>query len=147
MNKTKGLRIGFASDHRGVGLKFILCDYLRVAGCIVTNFGTNTMDSVDYPDYAKLLTDAIGSGAIDYGVLICGTGVGMAIAANRHPGIRAAVCNDIPITMLARQHNDINVLALGAEMISDDMALECLKAFLETPFEGGRHAQRVAKLG
>lgn len=145
--ENKGLRVGFASDHRGVGLKFILCDYLRMAGCLVTNFGTNTLDPVDYPDCTKLLVDAMMSGTIDYGVLICGSGIGMSIAANRHPGIRAALCHDIPITTLSRLHNDANVLVLGAEFMNDDMALECLKTFLETPFEGGRHARRVAKLG
>jgi len=145
--EKKGLRVGFASDHRGVGLKFILCDYLRAAGCLVTNFGTNTADPVDYPDYAKLLTGAMASGTIDYGVLICGSGTGMCMAANRHPGIRAALCHDLPMTTSARLHNDANVLVLGAEFVQDDMALECLRTFLETPFEGGRHAKRIAKLG
>ncbi len=113
----------------------------------VLDLGTNGTGSVDYPDYGGALAEAIASGKADRGVAVCGTGIGISIAINRHPGVRAAPCHDETSARLARAHNDANVLALGARLIGSEVAKDCLRAFLETGFDEGRHAARVAKLG
>jgi ribose 5-phosphate isomerase B len=136
-----------ASDHAGVELKALLSDVLRAQGLEVLDLGPNGPQSVDYPDYGYKLAEAIAAGRAERGVAICGSGIGISIAVNRHPAIRAALCHDHLSAKLARQHNDANVLVLGARLIGVDVARDCLAAFIETPYEGGRHAGRVAKLG
>lgn len=115
-------------------------------GYEVLDLGTTGRDSVDYPDFANALAKALEEGRASRGVLVCGTGIGISIAANRHRHIRAALCHDSVSARLARAHNDANVLALGARLIGIEVAKECLRVFFNTPFEGGRHAGRVAKL-
>lgn len=138
--------VAIAADHAGVGLKEILSADLESRGYQVLDLGTDGPESVDYPDYGHALAEAVAAGQARFGVAICGTGIGIAIAANRHPGIRAAVCHDALTARLSRRHNDANVLALGARVIGVETAKDCLGAFLETDFEGGRHERRVAKL-
>ena len=139
--------IAVAADHGGLRLKNVLKGELVEMGYDVLDLGTDSTEPVDYPDYADALAEAITAGKAARGVLVCGTGIGMGIAANRHPGIRAAVCHDAVSARLARQHNDANVLALGERLMGVEVAKDCLRVFLETGFEGGRHARRVAKLG
>lgn len=128
-------------------MKAALKQVLTSAGCKVLDLGTDGSASVDYPDFADALAARMRSGEVARGVLICGTGIGIGIAANRHKGVRAALCHDVTSARLSRQHNDANVLVLGARMVGAEVARDCLLAFLETPFEGGRHERRVAKLG
>lgn len=141
-----GKPIAIASDHAGYDLKTILAEELGTMDYEVVDLGTDGRDSVDYPDFAKALIKAVIEGRADCGVLVCGTGIGISIAANRHPGIRAAVCHNETTARLARAHNDANVLALGARIVGIEVAKDCLKAFLSTDFAGGRHVGRVAKL-
>jgi ribose 5-phosphate isomerase B len=112
----------------------------------VRDFGTTNSDSCDYPDFAHALASAIEAGEVDSGMLVCGTGVGMSIAANRHAGVRAVVCSEPLSARMSRRHNDANVLCLGARVVGPDTALDILDAFLSAEFEGGRHAKRVAKI-
>jgi ribose 5-phosphate isomerase B len=139
--------VAIAADHGGFDLKSALVPVLRELGATVLDLGTTSRESVDYPEFADALAAAIIDGRAGRGVLICGTGIGMSIAANRHPGIRAALCHDGLTARLARQHNDANVLALGGRVTGIETARDCLTNFLNTTFEGGRHARRVAKLG
>ena len=141
-----GGAIAVASDHAGFDLKEILKRDLQEAGHDVLDLGTNSTQSVDYPDFGKALADAVASGRAERGVLVCGTGIGISIAANRNPKVRAAVVHDVTSARLTRQHNDANVVAFGQRLIGIETAREALKAFLATEFEGGRHAARVAKL-
>lgn len=138
--------IAIASDHAGFDLKVVLKEELQNMGFEVLDLGTKSKESVDYPDFADALARAFQQGNAERGVLICGSGLGISMAANRHPQLRAAPCYDANWARLARQHNDANVLALGARLIEVDAAKACLKTFLETPFEGGRHVRRVQKL-
>jgi ribose 5-phosphate isomerase B len=138
--------IAIAADHAGYDLKALLVPELKSLGFEVLDLGTDSGDSVDYPDFADALARAIERGQAKRGVLVCGTGLGIAIAANRHRWVRAGVCHDATTARLARQHNDANVLALGARVVGSEVAKDCLRAFLATEFEGGRHARRVAKL-
>lgn len=138
--------VAIASDHAGYDLKQVLKKQLEEMGCQVIDLGTNDRQSVDYPDFGHALANEIEAGRIERGVLVCGTGIGMSMAANRHAGVRAAVCHDISSTRLTRRHNDANVLALGARLIGEEVAKDCLRVFLETPFEGGRHSARVEKI-
>lgn len=138
--------VALASDHAGVALKALLRAELERLGHPVLDLGTEGSDPVDYPDFGRALARAIAAGRARFGVAICGTGIGISIAANREPRVRAALCHDTTTAVLARRHNDANVLALGARTIGTEVALDCLRAFLATPFEGGRHAARVAKL-
>jgi len=140
-------KLAIASDHAGLDLKSSLVRSLAEQGFEVMDLGTHSTESVDYPDYAAAVADAIRDGQAQRGILICGSGIGISIAANRHPGIRAALCHDTTSARLARQHNDANVLALGARLIGPQVAEDCVLAFLSTPFEGGRHLRRVEKLG
>ena len=140
-------KIAIASDHAGFDLKSVIIAYLKKRDYDVLDLGTYTDDRVDYPDYGYALADAIASGKAPRGIAICGSGIGISIAANRNPKVRAALCHDVTSAHLARQHNDANVLALGARLISEDVALDCVEAFLNTTFEGGRHVGRVEKLG
>jgi len=138
--------VAVAADHGGYELKSVLLPELRALGFDVLDLGTNGPESVDYPDFAEKVAAAIETGKARFGVLICGTGIGMSIAANRHRKVRAALCHDVTTARLARQHNDANVLTLGGRLIGTEAAKDCLKTFLSTSFEGGRHARRVAKL-
>lgn len=141
-------RIALASDHAGFGLKKSLAEALAREGYQVLDLGTaDGAVRSDYPDHAADLAAALKDGRAPRGVAICGSGIGISIALNRHAHIRAALCHDETTARLARQHNDANVLALGSRVIGPETALDCLKVFLNTPFEGGRHAGRVAKLG
>ncbi|MFQ5971195.1 MAG: ribose 5-phosphate isomerase B [Alphaproteobacteria bacterium] len=139
--------VAVAADHRGFGLKEDLKGRLELLGYEVLDLGTEGRESVDYPDYGHRMGHVIETGEACCGVLVCGTGIGISIAANRHPGVRAAVCHDVSTTRLSRRHNNANVLALGADVVGAEVAMDCLKAFLETEFEGGRHEPRVEKLG
>jgi ribose 5-phosphate isomerase B len=141
-----GGAIAVASDHAGFDLKEILKRDLQGAGHEVLDLGTSSTQSVDYPDYGRALADAVASGKASRGVLVCGTGIGISIAANRNPNIRAAVVHDVTSARLSRLHNDANVVAFGQRLIGSETAREALKVFLDTEFEGGRHAGRVAKL-
>ncbi|MGA2088764.1 MAG: ribose 5-phosphate isomerase B [Stellaceae bacterium] len=138
--------VAVAADHGGYELKTVLLPELRALGFDVLDLGTNSLESVDYPDFAEKVAQAVETGKARFGLLICGTGIGMSIAANRHRKVRAALCYDVTTARLARQHNDANVMTLGGRMIGSETAKDCLKTFLSTPFEGGRHARRVAKL-
>lgn len=138
--------VAIANDHAGVTLKEALIPVVRALGFEVKNLGTDATDSVDYPDYGRLVAEAVARGDAAFGIAICGSGIGISIAANRVAGARAALCYDVRVAELARQHNDANILALGARLISEADAQAILKTFLTTTFEGGRHAARVAKL-
>ena len=135
-----------ASDHAGYALKETLKACLDELGVAVLDLGTDGPESVDYPDFAQALTAAIASGKAERGLLVCGTGIGISIAANRNPSVRAALCHDTTSAHLSRQHNDANVLVLGARLIGEEVAKDCLSVFLSTAYEGGRHDRRVAKL-
>ena len=139
-------RIPIASDHAGYELKQHLSRALRELGYEVEDLGTNSPASTDYPDYAHPLAEKVETGEVKRGVLLCGTGLGMSYAANRHPGVRAAVAWAPEIAALARQHNDANVLVLPARFVSEEDGVKILKTWLETPFEGGRHQKRVDKI-
>jgi ribose 5-phosphate isomerase B len=138
--------IAFAADHAGVSLKAALLAYAQELGHATLDLGTQGEASVDYPDFANALAQALGQGQAQQGVLICGSGIGISMAANRHAHVRAALCTHGLMARLARAHNDANVLALGARLTGVDVARECLYSFLTTNFEGGRHARRVDKL-
>ena len=141
-----GGAIAVASDHAGFDLKEILKRDLQEAGLEVLDLGTNSTQSVDYPDFGTAMADAVASGKAERGVLVCGTGIGISMAANRNPKVRAAVVHDVTSARLSRLHNDANVVAFGQRLIGTETAREALKVFLGTDFEGGRHANRVAKL-
>ncbi len=136
-----------ASDHAGFDLKASLKSALEAKNHEIIDLGPNDATSVDYPDMANKLVDAMKIGIAKRGILICGTGIGIGIAANRHHDIRAATSHDVTTARLARAHNDANVLCLGARIVGVEVALDCVDAFLATTFEGGRHARRVDKLG
>ncbi len=139
--------IAIGADHAGYPLKLRVVAQLEAEGYPVHDLGTYGVERVDYPDYAAKVAAAVGSEAARFGILICGTGIGMSIAANRDKRIRCALAHDAATARLARAHNDANVLALGARTTPEDVALEAVRAFLNTDFEGGRHTTRVAKLG
>ncbi len=143
MNKT----VAIGNDHAGVALKTALLAEITALGFTPLNLGTDNSDSVDYPDYGDAVARAVLDGKASYGIAICGSGIGISIAANRHPGIRAALVSSAESAALARQHNNANVLCLGARLIDAEEAQACVKQFLTTDFEGGRHQRRVEKLG
>ena len=140
-------RIAIVSDHAAFEMKAALTAYLRECGHSVTDLGPDGVDSVDYPDYGYKLAEEIASGRADRGVALCGSGIGISIAANRHPACRCALVSEPLSARLAREHNDANVIAIGARLIGSEMAKACLDAFLAEPFGGGRHQRRVDKLG
>ena len=142
---TQGV-VAIASDHAGFPLKGTLKAYLSELGIEVLDLGTNGAESVDYSDFAFALAAALNEGRAARGVLVCGTGIGISIAANRHDWVRAALCHDTTSARLARQHNDANVVVLGAWLIGTEVAQDCLSVFLSTEYEGGRHDRRVVKL-
>ena len=141
------MRIAFAADHAAAALKAVLADWLREDGHEVLDLGTHGTDRVDYPDYGYRLARAIADGAAERGVALCGSGIGISIAVNRNPACRCALVTEPLSAALAREHNDANVLALGARIVGEDMAKACVTAFLATDFAGGRHGPRVAMLG
>ncbi len=138
--------IALGADHAGYGLKEALKSWLINHGYQVLDLGTHSTESVDYPDYAALVAEAVADHKVERGLLICGTGIGMSIAANKVPGVRAALCADLYTARMSREHNDANVLVLGGRLMGADMAADILLAWLETPFAGGRHARRVEKI-
>lgn len=138
--------IALGADHAGVALKDSLRAALEAAGHTVLDFGTHGAGSVDYPDFAHQVADAVAQGRATYGVLVCGTGIGMSIAANRHPGIRAVVVHDTTEARLTRAHNNANIACFGARTMGPEVVLDSLSAFLGTNYEGGRHERRVAKI-
>ena len=140
------MRIGFASDHAGYEQKEALKEHLAVLGHSVTDAGAYSEDSVDYPDFARSVGESVANGDVDFGVLVCGTGIGMAIAANKVPGVRAANVTDPRFARLSREHNDANVVTLSGRFVDGRVNEEIVDAFLETPFAGGRHQGRVDKI-
>ncbi|MCU0253127.1 MAG: ribose 5-phosphate isomerase B [Acidobacteria bacterium] len=140
------MRIAAAADHAGFPLKSHLVAWLAARGHEVVDLGTHSAESVDYPDFGHALARRIVSGEFERGLVICGTGIGVSIAANRHPGVRAARCLSEYDARMARAHNDANVLALGERVTGAGLAEAILETFLATPFEGGRHARRVQKI-
>jgi ribose 5-phosphate isomerase B len=139
------VKLAIACDHAGVEFKEAIKAYLT-GKADVLDLGTNTSDSVDYPDFGAAVGQAITEGKATLGIVICGSGIGISIAVNRFPAVRAALCMNSTMARLARQHNDANVLALGARLIGIEIAHDCIDAFLNTKFEGGRHQKRVDKL-
>jgi ribose 5-phosphate isomerase B len=140
------MTLALGSDHAGFAYKQALADFLKQEGHTVHDFGTHSTDSVDYPDFAAAASRAVADGAADFGVLVCGSGIGVSITANKIAGIRAANCLTEEMAGLARQHNNANVVTVGERLVSLDAAKAIVHAFLATPFEGGRHAGRVDKI-
>ena len=140
------MRIAVGADHAGRELKDHLARQLEEEGHEVVDLGTDSSASVDYPDYARKVAAEVAAGGAERGVLVCGTGVGVAIAANKVRGVRAANCNDLYTAQMSRAHNDANVLTLGARVVGSGVAEEIVRVFLGTPFEAGRHARRVDKI-
>ncbi len=140
------MKVVIGSDHAGFFLKEKIKDYLCSEGIEVIDVGTNSHVSVDYPEFAAKVIEILLQGKAERGILICGTGLGMSIAANRFPGIRAALCHEPFSAKMARRHNNANVLVLGGRLVGDGMAIEIVKTFLTEPFEGGRHERRLQLL-
>lgn len=141
------MKISVANDHRGIDLKFRIVSLLEQMGHEVQNHGTDTSDSVDYPDFASIVCQQVAKGDVDRGILICGSGIGMNIAANKHAGIRAVRAQDEYDAEWCRRHNNANVLCLSADRIGEGSVDRMIEIWLTTDFEGGRHARRVDKLG
>ena len=141
-----GERIVIASDHAAVEMKAMLVAHLQAAGHDVVDLGPGGVDSVDYPDYGYKIAEAVAAGRADFGIALCGSGVGISISVNRHPACRCALASEPLTARLAREHNDANVIAMGARLIGSEMARACVDAFLSTPFGGDRHKRRVEKL-
>ncbi len=139
--------VALASDHAGFALKAMLAAELRAAGHEVLDLGPDSEASVDYPDYGAKLAEAVAAGRAERGIAVCGSGIGISIAVNRHPRLRCALVTSGLMARLARHHNDANCIALGSRIIGIETARDCVEAFLHTEFEGGRHAGRVEKLG
>ena len=140
------MKIVIGNDHAGVECKNKIMQELRSKGYEILNVGTDTLDSVDYPDIAALASEKVLSGEAQFGILICGTGIGISIAANKIKGIRAALAHNEFTAKLSRLHNDANIIALGARVLGDSLAIACVETFINTEFEGGRHARRVGKI-
>lgn len=140
------IKIGFACDHAGYNLKNVLIDYVKSLGYETENFGTNSEDSCDYPDYAHPMANAVESGSCKIGISICGSGNGINMSVNKHQGIRSALCWTEEISELARLHNDANICSLPARFITQELAFKIVDKFLNTEFEGGRHQNRINKI-
>ncbi|MDP2167478.1 MAG: ribose 5-phosphate isomerase B [Thermodesulfovibrionales bacterium] len=140
------MTIAIGSDHAGVELKEELISLLKEMGIEYADMGTSSPASVDYPDFGELVSEAVLKGEADRGILICGTGIGMSIAANKFPGIRASLCNDLFTAKMSRLHNDANILVIGGRIVGQGLAREIAKVWLETPFDGGRHLDRLRKI-
>ncbi len=140
------MKIGIGSDHGGFELKESIKEYLKQEGIEYVDYGTNSTESVDYPDFGKKVAEAVVSKEVDRGIVICGPGIGISISANKVSGIRCALCGDTFSARMSRAHNNANVLALGGRVTGVGLALDIVKEFLEGEFEGGRHARRVNKI-
>jgi len=141
------MKLAIGSDHGGWELKEEIVKYLKnVKDIEFVDYGTRNTDAVDYPDFGKMVAEAVSAKNVDRGILICGTGIGMSIVANRYPGVRAALCHDHFTAKMSRLHNDANVLVMGERVVGRGVALEILKTWLETKFEGGRHQKRLDKI-
>jgi ribose 5-phosphate isomerase B len=138
--------IALGADHAGWELKEALKAWLMEHGHQILDFGTHSPESVDYPDYALQVAESVASGKAERGVLVCGTGIGMAMTANKVPGVRAALCSDPFTARMSREHNDANILTLGGRLMDQDLGLEILRMWLSTPFAGGRHERRLGKI-
>jgi len=139
-------RLALGADHAGYRTKERIKTYLQGAGYGVADFGTQSEESVDYPDYARQVAESVAGGQNDLGILVCGTGIGMGMTANKVPGIRAAVAQDTFTARMGREHNNANVLAIGARVVDENKAVEIVEAFLAASFAGGRHERRVEKI-
>jgi len=139
-------KIAIGSDHAGFGLKEEVLGLLKGRNIDIVDCGTNSVESVDYPDFGARVSELVSSGEVDRGILICGTGLGMSMVANKYPGVRAALCNDLFSAKMSRLHNDANILVLGGRVIGKDLAAEIVKVWLTTPFEGERHLKRLQKI-
>lgn len=137
------MRIAIGNDHAATELKFVIADYLKELGHEVINFGTDGTESCNYPEYGERVGHAVADGEVDCGVLICGTGVGISIAANKVKGVRAAVCSDCATARLVKEHNNANIIAFGARIVGAELAKDIVKAYLEAEFLGGRHQTRI----
>ncbi len=140
------MKIALASDHGGFELKEIIKDYLQINGHEVKDFGTSSLESVDYFDYSVKAAEAVSKGEVDRGIVMCGTGIGVSISANKVKGIRCALCHDVYSAEMTRAHNNSNMLAMGGRVIGRDLAVRIVKAWLEFDFEGGRHLRRINKI-
>jgi ribose 5-phosphate isomerase B len=140
------MQIAIGSDHRGFGMKLKVAEVLNALGHAVADEGTHSPESCDYPDISKAVARKVSSGQADRGILICGTGIGMAITANKFPGVRAATCNDELTAEICRRHNDVNVLCLSGDLLGESRLDNLIRVWLNTEFEGGRHARRVEKI-
>lgn len=140
------MRISVGSDHRGVSMRQKIIDLLERLGQEVVDVGANAEEAIDYPDVAAAVARRVSSGEADRGILICGTGLGMSIAANKFPGVRAAPCHDDLTAELSRRHNDLNVLCLSGDIVGEKIVDRLVEIWLNTPFEGGRHARRIGKI-
>jgi len=140
------MKIAIGSDHAGFRLKEIVKNFLKTRNIEVEDFGTYTEESVDYPDYAFKVGEAVARKDFDFGILICGSGIGMSIAANKVKGVRAALCNDLYTANVSREHNNANILCMGGRVIGEEVAKEIVSVWLNAKFEGGRHERRVNKI-
>lgn len=141
------MKIAVGSDHAGYELKEKIAEHLKNQGLTVEDYGTNGNNSVDYPDFAVTVAEAVSQGRIDRGILICGTGIGMSIAANKFPHVRAALCHDVYSAEMSRRHNNANILVLAGRVLKSDLAINMVDVWLKTEFEGGRHKSRIDKIG
>ena len=140
------MKLAIGSDHAGLKLKNRVIDLLKKKGIVVTDFGTDNHESVDYPDFGMHVAEAVSRGRMERGILLCGSGIGMSIVANKYRGVRAALCYDTQTARLSREHNDANILVMGGRLLAEPKALEIVKTWLKTEFEGGRHARRIKKI-
>lgn len=140
------MKIAIGSDHAGYEYKTRIIQYLTEQGIEIKDFGTLSTDSVDFPDFAHPTAAAVEKGEVDFGILICGSGQGVNMTANKHQGVRSALCWNTDIARLTREHNNANIIALPARFVAFEYAIEMIEVFLKTPFEGGRHEKRVAKI-
>jgi ribose 5-phosphate isomerase B len=140
------MKVAIGSDHAGFELKEMISNIVKEMGNEVIDMGTGSSCSVDYPDYAEAVADAVSKGKVERGILICGTGIGMSIVANKFKNVRAALCNDIFTAKMSRLHNDANILCLGGKIIGKDLAKEIVHIWFSTHFEGGRHEKRLEKI-
>lgn len=138
--------IAIGSDHAGLEMKTEIIALLKELGSECIDYGTDTPQSVDYPDFGEKVSDAVSTGKTERGILICGTGIGMSIVANKFPNIRAALCNELFSAKMSRLHNDANILVLGGRIVGKDLAKEIIRTWMTTPFEGGRHLNRLKKI-
>ncbi|HKZ58025.1 MAG TPA: ribose 5-phosphate isomerase B [Thermodesulfovibrionales bacterium] len=140
------MKIGIGCDHAGLELKNEILTLLKNLGFECVDFGTNSPQSVDYPDFGEKVSEAVSSGGVERGILICGTGIGMSIVANKFPHVRASLCNELFTARMSRLHNDANILVLGGRIVGKDLAKEIVRTWISTPFEGQRHCLRLKKI-